>query len=83
MFRKRYKRPPSPPTPAGRETIPGGQYAFAIQAMLKGELGNEPNASQASFTGNLASILASSFSGISPASDFGGWGRAAGFQNPK
>jgi len=72
-----------PADPGWAGDNPSGQFAFAIQAMLKGELGNEPNASQASFEGNLASILASSFSGFSPASDYGGWGRAVGFQNPK
>ncbi len=71
-----------PADPALAANAPHGQYAFCIQAMLKGELGNEPSASQQSFSGNLASLLISAFDSLSPATEHGGWRWTTGLQNP-
>jgi pimeloyl-ACP methyl ester carboxylesterase len=54
---------------------PTGQYAFCIQAMLKGEEGME-------LTSSLAFHLASSFLNVSPASAHGGWRRTIGTGQP-
>jgi hypothetical protein len=63
---------------------PQGQYAFCLQAMLKDMLGEEPDVAQDTiFWGSVTSFMTHAFGGYSPASDFGGWGRAVGFQNPK
>jgi pimeloyl-ACP methyl ester carboxylesterase len=75
--------PPNiPADPGWAGDNPRGQYAFAIQAMLKGELGNEPKASQESFAGNLTSILASAWEGFSPATEHGGWKWTLGAVHP-
>ena len=71
-----------PADPGWARDNPTGQYAFAIQAILKGEPGNEPNASQQSFAGNLVFILASAFKGISPASEHAGWKWTTGAVHP-
>lgn len=75
--------PPNiPADPGWAGDSPRGQYSFAIQAMLKGELGNEPKASEESFMGKLASILAHAWSGYSPASAHGGWRWTMGTAQP-
>jgi len=71
-----------PPDPGWAADSPRGQYAFAIQAMLKGAQGNEPAVSQESFLGELVSILSSAFGGLSPASEYGGWKWTTGAVSP-
>lgn len=52
---------------------PVGKYAFALQAMLKGMLGSEPDTVQSTAKAKFISLLTHVFSGLSPASDTAGW----------
>jgi hypothetical protein len=72
------------PDPGWAGDDPQGQYAFCIQAMLKGMKGREPDVAQDTIRwGSITSFMTHTFGGLSPASHYGGWGRAVGFQNPK
>jgi hypothetical protein len=62
------------PDPGWAGDDPQGQYAFSIQAMLKGELGNEPDVAQDTvFWGSVTSFMTHAFGRKSPASAHAGW----------
>jgi len=64
--------------PAWATEGPLGKYAFALQARLKGMYANEPYDCP-----GVVSWIVHTYAGISPASKYGGWGRSAGFQDPR
>ena len=57
---------------------PQGKYAYALQAQLKGMYDNEPYDIP-----GVASWITHNLGSYTPASMYGGWGKAVGFQNPK
>jgi hypothetical protein len=72
------------PDPGWAGDDPPGQFAFCIQAMLKGMKGREPDVAQDTIRwGSITSFMTHAFGGLSPASYYGGWGTTAGSQNPK
>lgn len=52
---------------------PQGQYAFSLQAMLKGRLGSEPDIVNSSAQARFLTFLTLAFDQFTPASSFGGW----------
>ncbi len=71
---------PADPGWAGQKPV--GTYAFALQAMLKGMLGQEPDEPQSEWLGRLTSLLTHVFESFSPASDHGGWRVVRGNEAP-
>ena len=72
---------PADPGFAGDD--PRGKYAFALQALLKGRLGAEPDTFQEQIVGKFTSFMTHAFEGFSPATDWGGWCLGYGDELPQ